>query len=125
MPSAAGSYFRTTSEFEAWPHGGCPPSARYLARLAATYGHGCTVAHLVDADDLEHLAPADRCLLTSSPSAYSPATVIAGVRFKRCAPRSVTELTPMVRSSAAAVTPSLAGQPTPRAPRRAGSADPR
>ncbi|MBV9012082.1 MAG: hypothetical protein JO272_08525 [Pseudonocardiales bacterium] len=35
---------------------------------------GCTPAQLVDADDLEHLTPADRCLLTSSP----PATIIPG-----------------------------------------------
>ncbi len=56
------------SEFENWPHGGCRPSLRYLARLAATYGHGCTPAQLVDADDLEHLHPDDRCLLTSTPA---------------------------------------------------------
>lgn len=53
------------SEYEAWPHGGATPSPRYLARLAATYGHGCTPAHLVDADDLQHLTPADRTLLTT------------------------------------------------------------
>ncbi|MGH3901292.1 MAG: hypothetical protein ACRDTA_24190 [Pseudonocardiaceae bacterium] len=53
------------SEFEAWPHGGSPPSPRYLAQLAATYGYGCTPAALVDADDLEHLTPADRSLLTT------------------------------------------------------------
>ncbi|MGH3830307.1 MAG: hypothetical protein ACRDRS_07605 [Pseudonocardiaceae bacterium] len=53
------------SEFEAWPHGGCPPSPRYLVQLAATFGHGCTPVQLVDADDLEHLTPADRCLLTT------------------------------------------------------------
>lgn|GEM_PF-2097492 len=53
------------SEFEAWPYGGCPPSPRYLVQLAATFGHGCTPAQLVDADDLEHLTPADRCLLTT------------------------------------------------------------
>jgi hypothetical protein len=53
------------SEFEAWPHGGSPPSPRYLAQLAATYGHRCTPAQLVDADDLEHLTPAERSLLTT------------------------------------------------------------
>ncbi len=53
------------SEYEVWPHGGCPPSLRYLARLAATFGHGCTPAQLVDADDLEHLTPDERCLLTA------------------------------------------------------------
>jgi len=46
------------SEYENWPHGGAPPSLRYLARLATTYGHGCTPSQLVDVDDLEHLAPA-------------------------------------------------------------------
>ncbi len=54
------------SEYEAWPHGGNPPSLRYLARLAATFGHGCTPTQLVDADDLEQLTPADHCLLTTS-----------------------------------------------------------
>ncbi|MGH3900085.1 MAG: hypothetical protein ACRDTA_17960 [Pseudonocardiaceae bacterium] len=67
------------SEYETWPHGGAPPSLRYLAGLAAAYGHGCTPSQLVDADDLEHLTPADRCLLTASPTGYSPATITAGV----------------------------------------------
>jgi hypothetical protein len=61
------------SEYETWPHGGVPFSLRYLVRLAATYGHGCTPAQLVDADDLEHLIPTDRSLLTSPPSGHSPA----------------------------------------------------
>ncbi|MGQ0778854.1 MAG: hypothetical protein ACT4NY_31335, partial [Pseudonocardiales bacterium] len=52
---------------EVWPHGGNPPTLRYLVRLATTYSHGCTAAQLVDADDLEHLNPADRCLLTTGP----------------------------------------------------------
>ncbi|MGH3823239.1 MAG: helix-turn-helix domain-containing protein [Pseudonocardiaceae bacterium] len=60
------------SEFEAWPHGGSPPSPRYLAQLAVTYGHGCTPAQLVDADDLEHLSPAECSLLTTG---HSPAAV--------------------------------------------------
>jgi len=42
------------SEFEGWPHGGNPPNLRYLVRLAATFGHGCTPSQLVDADDLEY-----------------------------------------------------------------------
>jgi tetratricopeptide (TPR) repeat protein len=64
------------SEYEVWPHGGSPPSLRYLARLAATYGHGCTPSQLVDADDLEHLTPADRCLLTASPTGHATAAPI-------------------------------------------------
>jgi hypothetical protein len=39
------------SEYESWPHGGTQPGVRYLANLAATFGHGCTPAQLVDADD--------------------------------------------------------------------------
>ncbi|MGH3855045.1 MAG: hypothetical protein ACRDR6_16420 [Pseudonocardiaceae bacterium] len=61
------------SEFEAWPHGGCPPSPRYLVQLAATFGHGCTPGQLVDADDLEHLTPADRSLLMGHPPAITVA----------------------------------------------------
>jgi hypothetical protein len=53
------------SAYESWPHGGEPPSVHYLANLAATFGHGCTPAQLVDADDLEHLSPSARRLLTS------------------------------------------------------------
>jgi hypothetical protein len=66
------------SEYENWPHGGASPSLRYLARLATTYGHGCTPSQLVDVDDLENLTPADRCLLTSPPTEYSAATITAG-----------------------------------------------
>lgn len=56
---------RRVSEHESWPHGGTPPSLHYLANLAATLGHGCTPAQLVDADDLAELTPAERCLLTT------------------------------------------------------------
>jgi hypothetical protein len=56
------------SEYESWPHGGTQPGVRYLANLAATFGHGCTPAQLVDADDMEHLSPADRRLLTPAPA---------------------------------------------------------
>jgi hypothetical protein len=71
------------SEFEVWPHGGNPPSLRYLAQLAATFGHGCTPAQLVDTDDLEQLTPADRCLLTTghppaSTGAPNPAIRVTG-----------------------------------------------
>ncbi|MGH3771902.1 MAG: hypothetical protein ACRDRW_10980, partial [Pseudonocardiaceae bacterium] len=61
------------SEFEAWPHGGCPPSLRYLAQLAVTFGHGCTASQLVDADDLERLTSAERRLLTSDHPPSTPA----------------------------------------------------
>ncbi|MBV9163418.1 MAG: hypothetical protein JO281_18120 [Pseudonocardiales bacterium] len=63
------------SEYETWPHGGAPFSLRYLVRLAATYGHGCTAAQLVDADDLEQLTPEDRRLLTSPPTGSSPIAI--------------------------------------------------
>jgi hypothetical protein len=66
------------SEYENWPHGGAPPSLRYLARLATPYGHGCTPSQLVDVDDLENLTPADRCLLTSPSTEHSRATITAG-----------------------------------------------
>ncbi|MGH3913477.1 MAG: hypothetical protein ACRDTC_08710 [Pseudonocardiaceae bacterium] len=63
------------SEYETWPHGGTKPSLRYFARLATTYGHGCTPAHLVDAEDLAHLTPADRCFLTTGhPTTQIPTT---------------------------------------------------
>jgi hypothetical protein len=71
------------SEFEVWPQGGCQPSVRYLAQLAATFGHGCTAAQLVDVDDLEHLIPADRCLLTTghppAPATTGALSSVAGV----------------------------------------------
>ncbi len=78
------------SEFEAWPHGGNPPSPRYLAALAVTYGHGCTPAALVDADDLEHLTPADRCLLTTG-HPPAPATTAALDTAPRVTVRELTD----------------------------------
>ncbi|MDQ3760452.1 MAG: hypothetical protein M3460_01725 [Actinomycetota bacterium] len=78
------------SEYESWPHGGSPPSLRYLARLATTYGHGCTPSQLVDADDLERLAPADRCLLTASGNGYAPAAPI--MTSPSSSPRRGTQL---------------------------------
>jgi hypothetical protein len=75
------------SEYENWPHDGAPFSLRYLARLATTYGHGCTPAQLVDADDLEHLTPADRCLLTSPSNEYLPAPITTGMS---CSARGTT-----------------------------------
>src|SRR5262249_20311170 len=45
------------SDYENWPHGGHRPSPRYLARLAATYRHGCTPAPLVHAHHPAHLPP--------------------------------------------------------------------
>jgi hypothetical protein len=57
------------SEYETWPHGGVAPSVRYLTNLASTYGHGCTSAHLVDLEDLDHLDEADRRLIIDSAGA--------------------------------------------------------
>ncbi|MGH3898224.1 MAG: hypothetical protein ACRDTA_08200 [Pseudonocardiaceae bacterium] len=88
------------SEYESWPYGGSPPSLRYLARLAATFGHGCTPAQLVDADDLEQLIPADRCLLTTG---HLPTASSAGV------PSSLTPSTPPRRGTQLTVV--AAGQP--------------
>jgi hypothetical protein len=59
------------SEYESWPYGGTQPSVRYLANLATTFGCGCTPSQLVDADDLEHFSPADRCLFTAFPQGNS------------------------------------------------------
>ncbi len=88
------------SEYEVWPHGGAPPSLRYLARLAATFGHGCTPAQLVDADDLEQLSPADRSLLTTGHPATASNTGALGL---------VPPTTPTRRSTQVTVLP--AGEP--------------
>ncbi len=72
---------RRVSDHENWPHGGTPPSLRYLANLAATFGHNCTPAQLVDADDLAELPPADRCLLTTGhPLATTEGATALGTR---------------------------------------------
>ncbi|MGH3813856.1 MAG: hypothetical protein ACRDUV_15625, partial [Pseudonocardiaceae bacterium] len=71
---------RRVSEHENWPHGGSPPSLHYLANLAATFGHGCTPAQLVDADDLAELTPADRCLLTTGHPRTTDGTTAPGSR---------------------------------------------
>ncbi|MGH4007523.1 MAG: hypothetical protein ACRDTH_05040 [Pseudonocardiaceae bacterium] len=92
------------SEYESWPHGGAPPSLRYLARLATTYGYGCTPSQLVDADDLEHLTPADRCLLTASGNGHPSA---APTTTPSRAPRRATLLPvlPAGQSDAGLVVP--------------------
>lgn len=54
------------SAHETWPYGGEPPSLRYLANLAETYGHGCTPADLIDLDDLEHLDQGVRRILVEA-----------------------------------------------------------
>jgi transcriptional regulator with XRE-family HTH domain len=67
------------SEYESWPHGGVQPSVRYLANLAAVLGCGCTPSQLVDADDLEHLGPADRSLFTTPPHGNLLASPVTAV----------------------------------------------
>jgi hypothetical protein len=66
------------SDYEIWPHGGSPPTLRYLSRLATTYGHGCTPFQLVDADDLKHLIPEDRQLLIASGNGHPPTALSFG-----------------------------------------------
>jgi hypothetical protein len=86
------------SEFEAWPHGGSPPSLRYLAQLAATFGHGCTPALLVDAEDLEHL-------LLRIAACLPPPCLPARRRWTPpSVSRCVSTLTPVVRCGRKAVT---------------------
>ncbi|MCA1673452.1 MAG: hypothetical protein LC799_15060, partial [Actinobacteria bacterium] len=78
------------SECENWPHGGSRPSLHYLANLAVTYGHGCTPAQLVDADDLDKLTPAERILLSSAPPPPTDvADPVAHPRGRRGAQRLV------------------------------------
>ncbi|MGH3914160.1 MAG: hypothetical protein ACRDTC_12250 [Pseudonocardiaceae bacterium] len=75
------------SACESWPHGGRAPSVHYLARLATTYGHGCTPGQLADADDLEHLDPAERTLLTTGYStAFTATSPLEALSDPRSAP---------------------------------------
>ncbi|MGH8920708.1 MAG: hypothetical protein ACRD0H_20640, partial [Actinomycetes bacterium] len=69
---------RRVSAHERWPHGGTAPSLHYLVNLAATFGHGCTAAQLVDADDLAELTPAERCLLTTGHPPTTDGTTASG-----------------------------------------------
>ncbi|MGH3912564.1 MAG: hypothetical protein ACRDTC_04025, partial [Pseudonocardiaceae bacterium] len=82
---------RRVSAHENWPHGGTAPTLHYLANLAATLGHGCTPAHLVDADDLAELTPADRCLLTTGHPLTTDATTAPGAHHQ--SPRAGTMAT--------------------------------
>ncbi|MGH4012803.1 MAG: hypothetical protein ACRDSL_02455 [Pseudonocardiaceae bacterium] len=84
---------RRVSDHENWPHGGTPPSLHYLANLAATYGHGCTPAQLVDADDLAELTPADRCLLTTGHPRAAGDTTAPGTRHSPPRPGTVATTT--------------------------------
>ncbi|MEU4387491.1 hypothetical protein [Promicromonospora sp. NPDC023805] len=51
------------SEWESWPFGGSRPSLEVLAALAATFGHGCVVADLLDEADLDRMSAAERRLV--------------------------------------------------------------
>lgn len=53
------------SRWEAWPlgQGGRKPSLEDLAALALTFGHGCTVADLVDQADSSEYSTAERHIL--------------------------------------------------------------
>jgi hypothetical protein len=48
------------SEWESWPYGGKQPSLLHLGCLVLAFGHGCTVADLVDDADLAHLSDVER-----------------------------------------------------------------
>ncbi|WP_419707953.1 hypothetical protein [Promicromonospora sp. NFX87] len=52
------------SKWESWPFGGAQPSPEHLAGLVLAFGHGCTVADLVDEDDLSTYSLAERQLVT-------------------------------------------------------------
>lgn len=54
------------SRWESWPFGGSRPSLEALAGLALTLGHGCTLADLVDDDDLRHLSAAEIAVITAA-----------------------------------------------------------
>ncbi len=84
---------RRISDHENWPHGGTPPSLHYLANLATTFGNGCTPAHLVDADDLAELTPADRCLLTTGHPLAADGTATPGAHNSRPRPATVATRT--------------------------------
>ncbi|MGH3905081.1 MAG: hypothetical protein ACRDTE_12940 [Pseudonocardiaceae bacterium] len=103
---------RRVSDHEHWPHGGTPPSLHYLANLAATFGHGCTPAQLVDADDLAELTPADRCLLTTGHPPTTDGTTAPGSRPGTPRPGTVA---PRARATAgAAEGESADSAPAPR-----------
>jgi hypothetical protein len=53
------------SEWESWPFGGTRPSLEVLAALAATFGHGCVVADLLDEADLDRMSASERRLVAA------------------------------------------------------------
>ena len=54
------------SRWESWPFGGSRPSIESLSSLGLTFGHGCTVADLVDHDDREHLSQAELTVINAT-----------------------------------------------------------
>lgn len=54
------------SKWESWPYSGTRPSLENLAGLAHTFGHGCTVADLVDDEDLKQFSTAERQLIDAA-----------------------------------------------------------
>lgn len=76
------------SKWENWPHGGAQPGLEDLARLAAAFGHSCTILDLIDDVDREHLPGPQRDLLDMlarsvnlSPEAATPSRY-AGVQSR-------------------------------------------
>jgi hypothetical protein len=53
----------------------CPRSRREIRSWSSPSSSPSTPSQLVDVDDLEHFASADRCLLTASASGYAPVTL--------------------------------------------------
>lgn len=85
---------RRVSDRERWPlteTADRRPSPEYLVRLAATYGHRCAPAGLVDAHDLEHLGPIDWATVI-------PAVRAADKRRRARARRGVTDRSAGARS---------------------------
>ncbi|GAA4706754.1 hypothetical protein [Promicromonospora umidemergens] len=70
------------SKWESWPHGGTRPSLENLAGLVLAFGHGCTVAELVDDDDLEHLSPAERRLVGTLQPTPEPTASMADMSLE-------------------------------------------
>jgi hypothetical protein len=54
------------SRWESWPQGGSRPSPENLVGLVRAFGHGCTVADLVDDDDLNSYSPTTRQLIDAA-----------------------------------------------------------
>lgn len=74
------------SRWESWPFGGSHPTLEALSGLALAFGHGCTLAALVDDADRRHLSAAELSVVTATSAPDSGGMMVPDSRATRTGP---------------------------------------